>query len=94
MKIEFLEPAYKEYQEAIKYYNLQNDGLGDRFIEEINRTISIISNYPELFSEYTVNTRKAVINIFPYNIIYSYKNDIITVIAIAHHHRKPDYWNE
>jgi len=68
--------------------------LGDRFIEEINRTISIISNYPELFSEYTFNTRKAVINIFPYNIIYSYKNDIITVIAIAHHHRKPDYWNE
>jgi len=70
MKIDFLEPAYKEYQEAIKYYNLQNDDLGDRFIEEINRTISIISNYPELFSEYNVNTKESVNKYFYFIIFY------------------------
>jgi len=26
MRIEFYEPAYKEYQEAKEFYNLQNEG--------------------------------------------------------------------
>ena len=92
MEIEFLEPAYLEYQEAIEFYNLQSEGLGNKFFSEIDRTISIIRNYPEGFTEYTKNTRKAVVNIFPYNIIYSIQKEKIIVIAIAHQHRKPNYW--
>jgi len=92
MRIKFLEPAYREYNEAIEFYNLQKSGLGDKFIEEIDRTISIIQNYPNSFPAYTGHTRKAVVNTFPYNIIYLiYKNEII-IFAIAHQHRIPDYW--
>ncbi len=32
MNIDFLEPAHIEYQEAIDFYNLQSQGLGNRFI--------------------------------------------------------------
>lgn len=92
MKVEFLEPAYTEYQEAIEFYNLQSNGLGDKFIIEINRTISIIKNYPESFSNYTKHTKKAVVNIFPYNTIYFIQNKNIIITAIAHQHRKPNYW--
>jgi len=94
MKVEFLEPAYVEYQEAIEFYNLQSDGLGQKFIYEIDKTISIIKNYPESFTEYTEHTRKAVVNIFPYSIIYSIINKTIFVIAVAHQHRKPNYWSK
>ncbi len=31
MIVEFLEPAHIEYQEAIDFYNLQIEGLGDKF---------------------------------------------------------------
>jgi toxin ParE2 len=92
MKIEFLEPAYIEYQEAIDFYNLQSEGLGNKFIIEIDRTISIIRNFPESFTEYTKHTRKAVINVFPYNIIYTAHKNYIEILAIAHQHRKPKYW--
>lgn len=44
MIVEFLEPAHIEYQEAIEFYNLQSEGLGDKFIIEVDRTISIIKN--------------------------------------------------
>ena len=71
MKVEFLEPAYKEYGEAIDFYNLQQSGLGNKFAKEIDRTILIIKNYSESFSPYTKHTRKAIVNTFPYNIIYS-----------------------
>jgi hypothetical protein len=92
MKVEFLEPAFTEYQEAIEFYNLQSEGLGNIFIGEIDRTISIIKNYPESFTNYTKHTRKAVLSIFPYNIIYSIRNKNILITAIAHQHRKPNYW--
>jgi hypothetical protein len=93
MKVEFLEPAYLEYQQAIDFYNLQSEGLGHKFILEIDRSISIIKNYPDSFNEYTKQTRKAIVNIFPYSIIYTFQNEIVTIIAIAHQHRKPNYWS-
>lgn len=92
MTIEFLEPAYIEYREAIDFYNLQSEGLGSKFAVEIDKTISIIKNYPEGYSEYTKHTRKAVLSIFPYNVIYTVHKDHLQVIAISHQHRKPNYW--
>ncbi|MDZ7625850.1 MAG: hypothetical protein U5J96_15570 [Ignavibacteriaceae bacterium] len=54
--------------------------------------MSIIKNNSVGYSEYTKHTRKAVVNVFPYNIVYTIHNDYIQVIAIAHQHRKPNYW--
>jgi len=65
MKIEFNEPAFKEYEDAIEFYNLQSEVLGDKFIIEVDNTIKIIRNYREIFPKYTNHTRKAVINVFP-----------------------------
>ena len=92
MKVEFYEPAYIEYQEAIDFYNLQSERLGDKFIIEIDKTITIIKNYPQSFSDYTKHTRKAIVNIFPYNLIYTIHKNYIEILAIAHQHRKPNYW--
>ncbi len=92
MKVNFLEPAYLEYQEAIEFYSLQSKGLDKKFISEIEKTISIIKNYPECFPKYSEHTRKAVVNIFPYNIIYAIVYNNILIIAIAHQHRQPNYW--
>ena len=92
MEVEFYEPAYIEYQEAIDFYNLQSEKLGDKFIREIDNTITIIKNYPKSFSKYTKHTRKAVVNVFPYNIIYAIYKNHLEILAIAHQHRKPNYW--
>jgi hypothetical protein len=92
MKVRFLYPAFLEYNSAIDYYNIQQIGLGKKFIKEIDRYLEIIKKYPESFPAYIANTRKAVLNTFPYNIVYSYQDDVIIIYAIAHQHRQPDYW--
>ncbi|MFA3783780.1 type II toxin-antitoxin system RelE/ParE family toxin [Melioribacteraceae bacterium 4301-Me] len=92
MKIEFLQPAYVEFQEAVDYYNMQNESLGNKFIVEVERTLSIIQKYPDAFPQYTKHSKKAVVIAFPYNIIYSIHKEKIIVIAVAHQHRKPNYW--
>lgn len=71
---------------------MQNEGLGNKFIVEIDRALSIIKNYPEGFTKYTEHSRKAVVAAFPYNIIYSIRREKIIILAVAHQHRKPNYW--
>ncbi|MEW6501172.1 MAG: hypothetical protein AB1456_06765 [Thermodesulfobacteriota bacterium] len=36
--------------------------------------------------------RKTFVHRFPYKILYSIEPDHLFIIAIAHQHRKPDYW--
>jgi hypothetical protein len=47
MDVEFIEPASIELDDAIEYYNLQSPGLGDKFFDEVLKTIDLISLFPE-----------------------------------------------
>lgn len=92
MNIEFTEPAFEEYLDAVDFYNLQSEGLGNKFITEIQKTLNIIKKYPKSYSPFTSNSRKAVVNVFPYNLIYAINQNKIVILAVAHQNRKPKYW--
>ena len=92
MVVEFLEPALVELDDAIAYYNFQLSGLGEKFFEEVLETIEIISLFPQIWSINSENTRKAVLNKYPFNLIYSEFEDKIYIIAVAHQNREPEYW--
>lgn len=94
MEIEFLEPAFIELNEAIEFYNSKSPNLGAEFFEEVKNTLLLVSKYPEIWSPFSQNTRKAQIKRFPFNIIYTSSPDKIFVIAIAHQHRKPGFWKD
>jgi len=47
MKYEFLRSAEGEFEEAARHYNRRQKGLGNRFMKEVRKTISRIT---ELFS--------------------------------------------
>ena len=36
--------------------------------------------------------RKLRVNRFPYNLVYRILSDEVLVLAIAHHRRRPSYW--
>jgi plasmid stabilization system protein ParE len=36
--------------------------------------------------------RKRVLHRFPYSVIYEVQGSTVTVVAVAHHRRKPGYW--
>lgn len=74
--------------------NQEISGLGDKFYEELMSSIVLIKKYPRLWSKNSRHTRKAVLKIFPYNIIYTIWNKEIYIIAVARQHREPDYWIE
>ena len=92
MKIEFLPLAKSELEDAVKYYNLQLPSLGDRYKSELKATIKRVAIFPTAFLEVKPEIRRCIMHKFPYNIYYSIQNNIILILAIAHQHRKPDYW--
>ncbi|MDI6734897.1 MAG: type II toxin-antitoxin system RelE/ParE family toxin [bacterium] len=70
----------------------QAKGLGIKFLDEVDRAINTILQFPEAWSPYTNETRRFLLHRFPFAIVYRHTNDKIQVFAIMHLHRKPNYW--
>ena len=94
MRVIFSKYAKQELEDAIHYYELEYSGLGKRFKEEVRRATLRIAEYPEAWSVERGEVRKCLLHKFPYKLLYSIEEYLIFVIAVAHQHRKPDYWVE
>jgi plasmid stabilization system protein ParE len=88
----FTPEAQVELDEAYLYYEQQQEGLGEVFIEAIRKTQDRICHFPQAWQPLSARTRRALMSRFPFGIIYYIAHDEIVIIAIAHVHRKPSYW--
>ena len=94
MEVIFNELALKEFNDAIAYYELEVSGLGETFKEEIKKSIKRIIVYPKAWSIEKGEVRKHLLHKFPYKILYSIESNHIYLVAVAHLHRRPNYWIE
>lgn len=92
MRVVFTTYARLELRDATAFYELELPGLGRQFKEEVKKAILRVVAYPEAWSIERSEVRKYILHRFPYKILYSVEEDHILIIAIAHQHRKPDYW--
>ena len=92
MRVIFTRIARQELEDAARYYELEYSGLGRRFKEEVRKAALRIAEYPKAWSIERGEVRKCLLHKFPYKLMYSVEEDHIIVIAVAHQHRKPDYW--
>ena len=92
MDIIFSRMAKQELEDATHYYEIEHEGLGRQFRNEIRKSVNRISEYPKAWSFDKEDVRKCLLHKFPYKILYSIEEDHIFIIAIAHQHRKPEYW--
>jgi hypothetical protein len=86
--------AAEELNEAVLYYEDCQPGLGLEFAEEIYATIARISEYPTAWTALSENTRRCLVNRFPYGVIFHSTSDMLYIIAIANLHRRPGYWEK
>lgn len=94
MKLRVLKPAQKEIDDAFDFYEEQVQGLGIEFIDDILKGFKRIKQNPEAWSLFSSRTRRYLTSKFPYGIIYQVREDELLIVAIAHLHRKPGYWEE
>jgi len=84
--------ARKEFFEAAEYYEEQVVGLGDDFIDEVEKVLEVIEQQPLSGTKITNNERRFLVSRFPYGIIYSVEEKQITIFAVMNLRRKPGYW--
>jgi hypothetical protein len=92
MRAIFSEIAKLEPDDAVSFYELEFEGLGKRFKNETRSSIKRILQYPKVWPIERGEIRKCLMSKFSYKILYSIEKDHIFIIALAHQHRKPDYW--
>jgi toxin ParE2 len=91
MNVRLLAPATAELDEAVAWYAAQAAGLERRFIDE--RTArKRIAERPHAWRPLGDGVRRFRLGRFPYGLIYAVEADEIVVLAVAHLHRKPNYW--
>lgn len=94
MHFTFHYEARIEFLEAIEYYENCSSGLGLEFSEEVFSSIQQIIMFPLACSPLSKNTRRCLIRRFPYGIIYATSENRISILAIMHLNKKPNYWQK
>lgn len=86
--------AAREVEETVRWYESRAAGLGQEFLDELERGFAAIQNNPETWPEFHAGIRRYLLHRFPYGILYMAKKDALYVLAIMHTHRKPGYWKD
>lgn len=94
MTIRLLEVAQQELDEAFAYYNEQAPGLGDAFLLEAVAAIDRIRRFPHGWHSLGEDLRRCRLRRFPYGLIYHEEQGEILIVAVAHSHRRPEYWRD
>jgi plasmid stabilization system protein ParE len=91
-RLSFHAMAEQELNDAAGYYQSVRAGLGDAFLNEVERAIAQIAAHPEAAPLISRTVRKKLVARFPYNIMYSVTRSDIRILAIANQKRRPFYW--
>lgn len=92
MIIKVLQEAQLEFLDAISHYEGERPGLGQRFKDEVDRSLLWIAAHPELQRLRPGGYRRMNLRVFPFYLPYVVRDDTVWVLAIAHGSRKPEFW--
>ncbi len=76
--------AEADLREAARWYELQRPRLGDQFLDEISRTLSLLQNSPERHPVYYRGFRRMTTHRFPYKLFYRIEGSDVIVVRVLH----------
>ena len=90
-QVVILEKAFQEIENARDYYENNQINLGTSFTKEVFSILEILETNPLLFPIKFNNIREAVINKFPFVVIFEVlPNNEIIVLSVFHFRRNPE----
>jgi plasmid stabilization system protein ParE len=85
--------ARAEYAEAFNRYRNVSEHVAFGFEAAVQQALESVANSPEAWPFHDEPHRVYKVKRYPYLIIYSFEPDQgVTVLVIAHAHRRPGYW--
>ena len=94
MKARLAPEAEQDADDAIAWYDLKSVVLGDEFLRCVNKCIQSIERYPEMYPRVYRKMRRALVETFPYQVLYEIDPEEIVVYAIYHCSQNPKGWKK
>ncbi len=87
-KLIFSEGIKKEIASAYIWYEMQKPGLGDEFLGELERALTLLKTKPKYFGFINQYQRRLILKKFPYKIIYEIFDNEIAIFTVRHSKQK------
>ena len=87
-----LDEADQEFIESVAYYESREAGLGLRLRDEVAAAVDWILRFPQVPRLRRDLYSRVNLRVFPHYVAYVIRGDTIWIVAIAHGHRRPEYW--
>ena len=86
--------AESDLQDAFLWYQERNGLIAAAFREEAFDVIERIGKAPLGMPADEEGNRRRVLRRFPYSVVYELVEDTVTILAVTHHRRRPNYWHK
>ena len=91
--LEIRPAARQEFDEASDWYNDEAPHVRDRFVGAVDKTIAAVTQRPLTFPViYCTKARRAIVEKFPYSIIFIIDGAQVIIVSIFHDNRNPMIW--
>jgi toxin ParE1/3/4 len=90
--VEYHQGATADVKSAVAWYRERSPKAALDFIDELDRAVHTICESPERWPTGKNNTRRFLLWRFPFAVIYSEQESVVTIWAVAHGSRRPEYW--
>lgn len=92
MKVIYHPEAEDEMIVAASYYENQVNGLGVKFLNDLDETVEDITKSPKTWLTLVNDIKRHQFTHFPFAILYRIVDSKIRIIAVMDLHKKPAYW--
>jgi plasmid stabilization system protein ParE len=92
--IVFHPDAEAEYRDGYAWYEARSAKAAANFEAAIEHALALIRNDPNQWPICDDQHHLYILRRYPYSIVYSVQDQTITVVAIAHARRRPNYWKD
>ena len=84
--------AEADLEDAAGWYDGEQGGLAERFLDDVDRTFARVRERPVQFPTVAGGVRRALLHNFPYAIYFRTSGETVTVLAVLHLKRNPTVW--
>jgi toxin ParE1/3/4 len=90
--VSLLDGARADFDAALDWYAPRSESAALHFAAAVADAVQRVSREPGRFALIDGIHRQARVKRFPYRLIFLVDGNMIAVVAVAHHSRRPGYW--
>ncbi len=84
--------AERDIAAAYDWYEGREEGLGQRFVAQVDAALALIEQTPELHPRLHREIRRVLTRRFPFGVFYIVEKESVVVLAVLHQASDPERW--